>query len=193
MHRLSTSFVLGYHGCSAEVAERVLAGETFQPSANDYDWLGPGIYFWQSNPSRALAFAREKCAREQSKWSPRVIGAVIDLGLCLDLATAEGVREVAKAYEGLKRTYEAAGVAMPRNSLGQDLLVRKLDCAVILRLHAIRSANSEPAIDTVSGIFIEGGPVYEGSGFYEKTHVQLAVCNPACIRGVFRVSDSELV
>ena len=40
------SFVLGYHGCDAALAEEVLAGrEILRPSRNDYDWLGEGIYF----------------------------------------------------------------------------------------------------------------------------------------------------
>ena len=31
----------------------------------------------------------------------------------------------------------------------------------------------------------EGGePIYKTAGFYTKTHVQIAVCNPACIKGV---------
>ena len=53
------SFVLGYHGCDSEVGERVLAGEMeLKPSTNPYDWLGTGIYFWENNPGRALAWAR---------------------------------------------------------------------------------------------------------------------------------------
>jgi len=32
--------VVGYHGCDAEVAERILDGTPFTPSRNDYDWLG---------------------------------------------------------------------------------------------------------------------------------------------------------
>ena len=50
----------------------------------------------------------------------------------------------------------------------------------------------EQVIDTVKGVFIEGGAVYEGSRFYEKTHIQIAVCNPYCIKGVFRVPDAQL-
>lgn len=34
--------VLAYHGCDAAVAERLLAGEPFRESVNDYDWLGAG-------------------------------------------------------------------------------------------------------------------------------------------------------
>lgn len=185
--------MLGYHGCSKAVAEHLFLGSAFEPSQNDYDWLGSGIYFWQSNPRRALSYAQEKRSREGAGWEPQVVGAVIDLGLCLDLATTSGAREVHGAYEGLRLTYEAAALPMPRNTLGRDRLMRQLDCAVIQRIHSIRRANGDPPIDTVSGIFIEGEPLYPNSGFYEKTHIQLCVCNPACIRGVFRVSDSELI
>jgi hypothetical protein len=37
----------------------LLAGTAFKPSNNDYDWLGPGIYFWEANPLRGLEFAEE--------------------------------------------------------------------------------------------------------------------------------------
>ena len=63
MHRLSTAFILGYHGCDRAVGERLLAGEPFEPSDNDYDWLGPGVYFWESNPLHGLEFAVEVSKR----------------------------------------------------------------------------------------------------------------------------------
>ena len=78
------------------------------------------------------------------------------------------------------------------NASGRDLVLRRLDCAVIQTLHDVRKSGGEPAIDTVSGVFIEGEPIYERAGFYEKTHVQICVCNADCIRGVFRVPHSEL-
>ena len=39
--------------------------------------------------------------------------------------------------------------------------------------------------DSVRGLFSEGAPVYEGSGFRKKTHVQICVRNPNCIKGYF--------
>lgn len=40
--------VIGYHGCDAATADVVLSGNySLQPSDNDYDWLGKGIYFWE--------------------------------------------------------------------------------------------------------------------------------------------------
>ena len=70
--------------------------------------------------------------------------------------------------------------------------MRKLDCAVLQMLHDVRRSKGDEPIDIVSGIFVEGKPIYEGSGFYEKTHIQICVCNPRVIKGVFRVPDAEL-
>ena len=192
MHRLSSSFVLGYHGCDSAVAEKLLAGSAFQKSQNDYDWLGPGIYFWEANPLRGLEFAQElKGLKRGPKIdTPSVIGAVIDLGLCLDLTTSTGTQQVASAYRQLVQLADKAGYELPRNS--QDSLRRSLDCAVVRLLHDIRDNAGEPEIDSVRGIFLEGQPIYEGSGFYAKTHVQICVCNPDCIKGVFRVPPIHL-
>lgn len=190
MHRLSTSFVLGYHGCDAAVAEALLAGKPFRQSANDYDWLGPGVYFWEANPQRGLDFAIESSSRKRSSIrNPTVVGAVIDLGLCLDMTTHGAIEMVKTAFSSLKETFEAAGSELPRN--GADLLLRRLDCAVVRRLHSILE-NDRTSLDTVRGIFIEGSPIYENSGFHEKTHTQIAVRNLGCIKGVFRVPEEQL-
>lgn len=188
MHRLSSSFVLGYHGCAQDIAEELLAGQAFKPSDNSYDWLGPGIYFWQANPKRALAFAKEKKARDKASWSEAVVGAVIDMGLCLDLTTATGVAELSSAHEALADILKKSGGEYPINEADRP----KLDCAVIRALHDIRSNSSQPAIDTVLGIFFEGDPIYPSSYFYQKTHVQICVCNPLQIKGVFRISDDGI-
>jgi hypothetical protein len=74
--------VLGYHGCDAEFANALLSGETlirdWKVSRNRYDWLGHGIYFWEHAPERAWAWA-------SASKKTGVIGAVIQLGRCLDL------------------------------------------------------------------------------------------------------------
>lgn len=192
MHRLSSAFILGYHGCDATVAEKLLAGSAFRASQNDYDWLGPGIYFWEANPLRGLEYAHELqgLKRGPKIETPTVIGAVIDLGLCLDLTTSTGTQQVASAFRQLVEMTDSAGYELPRNS--SDTLRRPLDCAVVRLLHDIREKAGDPAVDTVRGIFLEGEPVYAGSGFYAKTHVQVCVCNPDCIKGVFRVPPQHL-
>lgn len=42
----------------------------------------------------------------------------------------------------------------------------------------------EPS-DSIRGAFIEGKRIYPNSGFYEKTHIQICVRNPNCIKGYF--------
>lgn len=65
--------------------------------------------------------------------------------------------------------------------------LKRLDCAVINYLHHLRIGQPVEAIQTVRGVLVEGGPAYPGSGFAEKTHIQIAVRDPACIKGIFRV------
>jgi hypothetical protein len=184
--RLNTAFVLGYHGCDERVAEKLLAGEPFEQSENKYDWLGSGIYFWEKNPERGLDFAKELAASNRSSIKkPAVVGAIIDLGLCLDLSTKGSIDQVRQAHEELVRLFDTAEADMPDND--EDGLRRNLDCAVINLLHKIREDDGEPPIQSVRGVFFEGDRVYETAGFYEKTHTQICIRDPKCVKGVFRV------
>lgn len=190
MERLTYSFVLGYHGCERKIGERILSGEAFEPSRNEYDWLGTGVYFWEANPLRGLEWAEEQALRSSSKLKdPFVVGAVIDLGHCLDLSTSFGCRRALAAFEELRDS----GQPMPVN-FGKGR--HALDCAVInlaLLIESREMANF-PArpFDTVRGIFQEGDELFAGSNFRRKTHIQIAVPNLNAIKGVFRVPERHL-
>ena len=174
------------------MAEKLLGGVDFRPSKNDYDWLGPGIYFWEANPVRAKKFAEEikDLDRGPDITTPAVVGAVIDLGLCLDLTTSAGVQQVRESYSTLVDVVDSAGYELPANN--KDRLRRNLDCAVIEMFHSIRKNKSLPPVDTVRGVFVEGDAIYEESGFFEQTHIQICVCNHECVKGVFRVPIHQL-
>jgi hypothetical protein len=193
MHNLSASFVLGYHGCDRASGESLLQNERFRPSENSYDWLGSGVYFWEANPDRALDWARRRANRKRAKedldLEAYVVGAAIDLGLCLDLISANGSRAAEFAYASLHHDLIAAGGKIPENSGGEDLLHRKLDCMVINYLHQLRKISGEQPFDTVRAVFTEGEPLYPTSGFRRKTHIQICVRNHECIKGVFRVPN----
>lgn len=189
---MAYAFVLGYHGCDKEVGERILAGEAFKQSDNDYDWLGPGIYFWEANPRRGLEFALEASRRRNSSIkTPCVIGAIIDLGSCLDLTTSLGIQAVRLGYASLVETSEKASTPIPTNH--PDRLRRFLDCAVIRRVHEIFDGSAKSAkFETVRGIFTEGEPAFPGALIPEKTHTQIAVRSFQAIKGVFRVPTAHL-
>ena len=193
MARLHTSFILGYHGCDRSVGERVLSGELALDGSNqDFDWLGPGIYFWESDPKRAWEWADWKVGRG-SYAMPFVLGAVIDLGNCLDLMARESLEVISAAYASLEAATKAAGDgrALPVNkSAGtrdEDNLLRFLDCAVIRHLHEALSVENVEPFDSVRGLFTEGGALFPGSGFQKKTHIQVAVRTPGHVKGYFRV------
>lgn len=191
MHRLSTSFILGYHGCRRLVGEKLLAGVAFEPSENVYDWLGPGIYFWDANPRRGIEFMSEKARRDGFEPSDAfVVGAIVELGTCLDLTTSGSMELLKAAYGELARAMALAGIPMPVNT--RDVLRRDLDCAVIRHLHAILDTAGVPPVQSVKGVFTEGAPVYPGSAILEKTHIQIAVRDSECIKGVFRVPSRDL-
>jgi hypothetical protein len=192
LHRLSSSFVLGFHGCDQSVADDLLNGKDFVPSANDWDWPGSGTYFWEANPLRGLEFAKEWHSRGKIT-EPAVVGAVIDLGFCLDLISSTGVAAVKAAHEDFVAYVREAGKSVPINRLGPDRLLRDLDCAVINHLHKVRDAARLPAFQTVKAVFIEGDRIYDEAGFFEKTHIQLCVRDKSCIKGVFRVLNDYLI
>lgn len=187
---------MGYHGCDRRVAERVFSGkQQIKPSSNDYDWLGDGAYFWEHNARRAYEFACEVRDRprngNQRIKDPAVIGAIIDLGACLNLLDSRYIDMVRQAHDGLVKLSAEARVPLPKNSGGADLLVRKLDCAVIRFLHASRRSGGDEPFDTVRAVFHEGTPLYDNAGFAAKNHIQLCVCNTACIKGFFRPLDES--
>jgi hypothetical protein len=177
--------VIAYHGCDAATAERLLAGEPFKPSRNDFDWLGWGAYFWEHGPDRAFRFALDQIRRNKVK-EPAIVGALIQLGNCFDLLDTRFTADLAAAYEPWAERFRRLKIPLPVNGGGPpDHKLRRLDCAVLnwyLKVSAAKGAR----YDTVRCGFIEGGPVYEGSGISQETHIQIAVRNPACILGVFR-------
>lgn len=191
MHKLSASFVLGYHGCDETVGEQLLLDQEFQLSQNDYDWLGEGVYFWEANPLRGLQFAQEVALREPKRIKkPCVIGAILDLGYCLDLTTKSGLNMVRDAFFVMEDVYETLGRTLPVNR--PERFLHPLDCAVINFLHEIRANNHQTPIDSIKAIFQEPPKLYPGSVFMEKNHIQIAVRNTDCIKGVFRVPKKHL-
>lgn len=185
MYSKLPNLVLGFHGCDRSVFDRIIHnGGMMKRSENSYDWLGHGIYFWESNYHRALEWAQ----RSSKINDPAVIGAVIDLGYCLNLTDSGSVEHLKRGYEILKTRCEQAGVQLPANrpsKKGRDVLLRDLDCAVIQQIHDYNKECEWPGFDSVRGIFVEGDPPYPGSAFCEKTHVQLCIVNPNCIKGFF--------
>ncbi len=188
MYTARTGLILGFHGTDESIVNSVLKGKTeLEPSYNNYDWLGHGIYFWDNSPSRALEWAYELSRRKDSKIKkPAVIGAIIDLGYCLDLLDYKNLSIIKSAYSILETTLTSANTDLPINKGNSvDLLQRELDCAVIETLHTSLVTTSQSEYDSVRGVFWEGDPLYTNAGFREKDHIQIYIRNIDCIKGYF--------
>lgn len=188
MTRLAASFVLGYHGCDATVASDIVNGRTpLLHSDKNWDWLGPGAYFWEADPDRAFEWATQAVARGRVQ-TPAVVGAVIDLGNCLDLLARSDVELVAQAYDLFAEERLQAGLKLPENKgvdgEAEDRVIRLLDCAVMRFLHE-RMDETDEKFDTTRGLFPEGEELYPNAGFRRRNHVQIAVRNMDAILGVF--------
>ncbi len=188
MYNKLPNLVIGFHGCSQETYKEVIYYcQELRASNNVYDWLGNGIYFWENNLARAKEWAERRYGDDAA-----VIGAVIDLGYCLNLTDSASEEILRDGYRTLELLCKDAGIDMPKNRRSlktKDILLRDLDCAVIQtiqRTHVADANNEdESGFDSVRGVFVEGDEPYPGSAFCSKTHIQICVCNPNCIKGYF--------
>jgi len=192
IYNTQPGWVLGFHGCDESVGKEVLNSDNLglKKSEQDHDWLGSGVYFWQGSPARAWDWAQKRRAAGRIK-TPFVIGAIIDLKVCLDLFQQENLDLLAEVHSAFAHMQAKEGLDMPVNSGGtDDKALRRLDCAVIEMAHRIRKAQvkTDPSIsefDSVRSPFYESGELYEGAGISAKNHIQIAIRNPACIKGYF--------
>lgn len=186
MHDYQHFIIIGFHSCDREVGLRVLNGEDWlNPSQNAWDWLGGGIYFWEQDPQRALEYAIECSQRKQFNKvpirTPFVIGAIIDLGNCLNLIDSSSLRVLSSAYRFCKKRFEEQGKNMPVNKKNN----RGLDCYVIESIHQSNLSSEEPPYDTIRCAFPEGEAAYPSSFISSRLHIQICVRNSGSIKGFF--------
>jgi hypothetical protein len=166
--------VVGYHGCSRETAERILAGEPFAPSTRRYDWLGVGVYFWEYGPFRAREWAETRFGAEEGA----VLEATIRLGRCLNLLDIEHHAHLVRAYETALHEAIQQGVRLPEN---RDGGLHYRDRHIIEDYCRTVAEESGRHYQTVRACFPEGEPIYPGSRLLSRTHVQIAIRDDRCI------------
>ncbi len=155
--------------------------------------MGNGVYFWENNYQRAFEFARflsknQPHNKKQRIINPAVVGAVIDLGFCLDLLDTEYLKLLKEGYNLLKLAQKKSSFTLPQNiplKTNGDLIKRHLDCAVIESIHQFNKDKNKTQFNSVRGVFFEGEDLYENAGFKNQNHIQIAVRNPNCIKGYF--------
>jgi hypothetical protein len=201
MYDVKPNLVIGFHGCDRAIRDQLLnKPDDIVISKKPFDWLGHGMYFWENNYTRALQWAESKMKRGAIN-TPAVIGAVLYLGYCCDFLETKYIRMLQGSYSNMAIGYKIAGKELPRNKdlphdKHHDKILRELDCAVIEKMHQaivglVQSEIKEngfsdhKVFDSTRGVFVEGGPAFEGAGIFEKSHIQICIRNLNCIKGFF--------
>jgi hypothetical protein len=156
--------VHGHHGTSGAAAAAILA-EGYKLSRNDYDWLGPGIYFFEEAPKRALDWALVAHTSD-----PAVLESEISLEDCMDLCDIGWERVLSQCYDELLTRVKDEGLSLPRQSSG----AHRLDAAVLDLAAAKLTALGSP-VRSIRAAFKEGRAVFPESWIYSKDHIQIAV------------------
>ena len=199
MYSKRSSLIIGFHGCEKDTRDRLVnENSLFKKSENKYDWLGHGIYFWDNDYDRALSFAKFKKEHpEKGKKpikNPSVLGAIINLGFCLDLVNSTSLGLLKVGYNILVENMKKYDLELPKNrSLKEtnEFVFRHLDCAVIETLHSNRESNKLIPFDSVRGVFWEGDYLWTNAGFRDKNHIQICIRNPNCIKGFFIPREAD--
>lgn len=201
MYDVKPNLIIGFHGCDANVRDKLFKEpDEIIVSKEPYDWLGHGMYFWENNYDRALQWAQDKMKRGRIK-TPSVIGAIIYLGYCCDFLDTKYIQMIKTYYKIMAAACKADQNELPKNrdiaqDKHKDKVLRELDCSVIEFMHAeildetqidIREKGfgGNKIFDSTRGVFTEGGPAFDGAGIFEKSHIQICIRNPNCIKGFF--------
>lgn len=202
MYDFRPNLVLGFHGCDKSIATNLISNSSnIAKSEKPYDWLGHGMYFWENNLERAWEWARDK-EKDGKIKEAAVIGAVINLGTCLDFLDSKYLNIMEIYYNLMEANYIAIGKSLPKNKdvskdAHKDKLIRELDCATIEFMHEQIFSSYQEEIqknagytnikifDSTRGVFTEGGEAFPGSAIEKKSHIQICIRNLNCIKGIF--------
>ncbi|GHC88120.1 hypothetical protein GCM10007320_34990 [Pseudorhodoferax aquiterrae] len=200
------TLLLGFHGCDVTTRDDLLTGRLggLSPSENKYDWLGPGVYFFENDMDRARAFAQSACDYPERLYTrrpiatPAVVGAVLCVSRSIDMTTQAGMTVWQHAYLQLLSMSEASGEPMPTNEeapAGEDtVLVRKLDYAVFSAAHKQAALSKQARYQLVRGAFLQGDRLSSSTTeFRWLSHIQLAVTDPGCILAWFLPKGDKLL
>jgi hypothetical protein len=196
-----------YHGCDVTTRDNLVSGRLkhLDHSNNQYDWLGPGAYFFESDVERALLFAQASQQNPDKRYTakpiatPAVLGAILQVQSWLDMTTQAGIKDFSSAYQVFAAGRSAEGKPIPTNSRASDtdadVIYRALDNAVFTWLHNARASQDPPLppFQAVRAAFHQGEKVAPTSGFHANTHIQISLLDNDCVVAWFLPTGAELL
>lgn len=170
-----TIWVYGYHGTSMDRATAIIESG-FNPSNNEYDWLGKGIYFWQDAPKRAWQWAQST-----HPDNPAVVKCRLRLDRsCLDLLDIGYFPLLKTMYNGFITSYTQQNLAIPQQNPERSK-AHRLDCSFFNYVVKTFNSSSDARIASIRSAFVEGDRIFPNSAIYDLTHIQIAILDSGLI------------
>jgi hypothetical protein len=166
--------VYGYHGTSRKNAESILRNG-FRSSNSGGDWLGPGAYFWQDAPQRAL-----KWAKKHHPDNPVVIRSsiIFEENKTMDLLDTKWFSFLGARYKDFIIDCLNSNISLPTQD--KDLTksnLHKLDHNFLNYIALAINRETPGRVSVIRAAFTEGKPIFDNSAIYDLSHVQIVVKN----------------
>jgi hypothetical protein len=159
-----------YHGTSKANAEIILR-EGFKPSVGEKQYLGDGVYFFESSKHEAVTWAR----RTYDEHQVAVIHAMIRLGRCFDLYNHEYLTFFVNFAERLRQEAEQRHLRSGRPMVTvTDALVVNL-IAQKVKIDTVRAGRSRRA-----------RRMFPGSNWFLGQQIII------CVRNIHNISDVRM-
>ena len=189
----------GYHGTSTEIADKLASGvEGFTVTRNEGDWLGPGVYFWQDAPARALFWAKRKFK------DAAVVRAQINLTACLDLLELTDFLELKLVQDRFEEFERDSGVVYQQDPLKlldgvmrirsgrKKPFVNDRDQAFLEFAIPLIEQSRGSKIKCIRAAFVYGRALNATSFLFDWAHVQICVFGDYASKLISRVTKLEL-
>lgn len=160
-----------YHGTS-ETQARLIIKYGFNKSTGERQYLGDGVYFFESSKSQAWMWGRKRGYDQVV-----VLKAVLELRNCLDFTDFQTRKDVRKFAANLQRKFsEKFG---PRYRLSDAQVINTM--AKFTEIDTVRASFTKP----------DYGTIFPGSRIFD--YVQLIICvrNTSCISDIDIIENEE--
>jgi len=101
-----------YHGTDFASACNILREKKFRTSTGEHQYLGDGVYFFESSIQEAQNWAKKKTKSVKGGCKYVVFRAIINLGRCLDLTRREHINVILKLKSRLSEKTKKKEIAV---------------------------------------------------------------------------------
>ncbi|MCD5406232.1 MAG: hypothetical protein LRZ99_00885 [Desulfotomaculum sp.] len=162
--------LLGFHGTTVANAEKILQEGRFKISADEDEWLGEGVYFFENDIKQAYYW----CVKERNYKSWAILKGDIKAEIIFDLTLTDHWEEFLKILKEIEKRYKKRKDGTPRKLLN------------FVVLNIIYKQKPYDVVRAVFDVSEAETPTFKRTNI-KPVQIQLCVRNHDCIRNIERM------